>query len=144
MFWLLVGLLILACVIYGVLRLKNIKIFKEGQENKGILLRIIVVTNIVITCLLYFILPYDDYFNFFGVMLFVFINILALIFNKKIAGNYIIFSIIVILYIVVMLILPIYKFEDYDGGYYSKNYYNCYHLRIFREIELDKEYDDLK
>lgn len=144
MFWLLIGLLIATCVIYGVLRFKNIKILKECQENKGNLLRIIIVTNIIITCLLYFTLPYDDYLNFWSVILCILINILVFIFSKKLARNYVVLSISVILYIVTMLMLPIYKFEGYDGGYYSKNYYDCYHFRIFREIEFDNTYEDLK
>ncbi len=130
-------LIILICILaFLIIISKNKKL-----NLKDNILKIIVIFNIVFVTALTIVSHVTD-FVIWAVVVLILINLLVLIFNKKLSKNKIILSISIVVYFAIMILLPTYKNEVHNHlinnikaspeiiKYYT-NYYDCYQIRIY-------------
>ena len=147
-------LLILGITIFLVYN-KIIRKNKEIKQYSGRnWIKIIVIVNICVICFFRFIFPGVTSYATFTICFYisVLINIVTiiLVFSKKILDKKVIVNCIIIIYFLLMIGLPIYKFEDhkhvFDNTRTFRNngidwpieeiieytdYYNCYGVKLY-------------
>ena len=144
---------------------KREKDVKDQKENirKGSWRKILIIINICIICFFKFIFPGSAKYSVPTIWFYIsiLINIIAMVLlcNKKLLTKKKILNGIIIIYFLLMIGLPVYKFDDHEHVSddtrtytfntstgidftmpYEKiveytNYYNCYGLRIYKQIE---------
>ena len=143
---------------------KGEKDIKEQEENaqKGPWRKILIIINICIICFFKFIFPGSAKYSaptiWFFISLFINIIVIILIFNKKLLTKKRILNCIIIIYFLLMIGLPVYKFDSHEHVFdnsrtYTENtsigeftfpyeeiveytnYYNCYGFRIYRQTK---------
>lgn len=143
-------------------RKKDVKKKKESVR-KDSWRKILVIINICVICFFKFIFPGNAKYSTPTIWFYIsiFINIIAIIllFNKKLLTKKKILNCIIIIYFLIMIGLPVYKFDDHEHVSddtrtytfntstgidftmpYEKiieytNYYNCYGIRIYRQTK---------
>ena len=151
MIWFLsIILIVIYITIYVILNNKNI----NRKNDKNQILKIIVVINIIVVCLLQIILPFARDINLYGLIIFLLVNIIVLFLSKKLSKSKYIFIVTIVAYFIIVCIIPLYKFENHrhifnhDKMYTMQMlngeqmefpeeiieeytiYYNCYNIKL--------------
>lgn len=137
---------------------------KEQEESakKGSWRKVLIIISLCVICFFRFIHPGVEYSVptiWFYVAILINIIVIILIFNKKLLTKKRILNCIIIIYFLLMIGLPVYKFDNHEHIFddtrtytvntstgidftmpYEKiieytNYYNCYGLRIYRQTK---------
>lgn len=144
---------------------KREKDMKEQEESvrKGNWRKILIIINICVICFFKFIFPGNAKYSaptiWFYISIFINIVAIILVFNKKLLIKKKIMNGMIIIYFLLMIGLPVYKFDSHEHIFddtrtytvntstgidftmpYEKiieytNYYNCYGLRIYRQTK---------
>lgn len=138
MIWVLIIILTIGCILYAICKKK--KLIKVDEDKKKAL-KIIVIANIVLVVIMSISLSLRNWFNWWGMLIIIALNVVVLIFNQKLSKNKVVIIITIVIYFVLMFIIPVYKYEDHEhifneGGEEIKeynSYYNCYSVNLYKQ-----------
>ncbi len=147
----LISIMLAFVILYYFIMKKEVQ--KDKEKN---LVMLIVLTNVLLSIIMGFWVTLLKEKNLLGIGIFILINVLVLIFSKKLSQKKITLIISLIIYFLIIFITPVYELEghehifDYDNmetiivagkemefpkekiKHYVR-YYNCYNIRIFEE-----------
>ena len=109
--------LLIFYIIYLIISKKN----SINTNNCFILLKIIVVIHTILMLKNLMFWAYE--FNLWALIILILLNLLVLIFNKKLSKNRIILIVSIILYLIFMFIIPVYKNEEHVHVFSSTETY---------------------
>lgn len=138
MIWVLIIILTIGCILYAICKKKKLT---KVDEDKKKALKIIVIANIVLVVIMSISLSLRNWFNWWGMLIIIALNVVVLIFNQKLSKNKVVIIITIVIYFVLMFIIPVYKYEDHEhifneGGEEIKeynSYYNCYSVNLYKQ-----------